>query len=146
MVLKISLTTFQNSLTLMKKEISRTFPTSGHLADVCILNSDICIIRDKHNQIATEICVAITDISTWEIQICLILNTDCFIYRYFYFIINGDISISNTDLVFQIQISALNRFKLKHRPEAHGPQRSPEYTAMKAIFSQIAVNVACKKK
>ena len=31
-------------------------------------------------------------------------------------------------------------------PEAHGPQRSPECTAMKAIFSQSTVNVACKKK
>ena len=32
------------------------------------------------------------------------------------------------------------------KPEAHGPQRSPECTAMKAIFSQNTVNVACKKK
>ena len=31
------------------------------------------------------------------------------------------------------------------KPEAHGPQRSPECTAMKAIFSQNIVNVACKK-
>ena len=31
------------------------------------------------------------------------------------------------------------------KPEAHGPQRSPECTAMKAIFSQNTVNVACKK-
>ena len=33
----------------------------------------------------------------------------------------------------------------KLKPEAHGPQRSPECTAMKAIFSQNTVNVACKK-
>ena len=31
------------------------------------------------------------------------------------------------------------------RPEAHGPQSSPECTAMKAIFSQNTINVACKK-
>ena len=31
------------------------------------------------------------------------------------------------------------------KPEAHGLQRSPECTAMKAIFSQNTVNVACKK-
>ena len=31
------------------------------------------------------------------------------------------------------------------KPEAHGPQRSPECTAMKATFSQNTVNVACKK-
>ena len=31
------------------------------------------------------------------------------------------------------------------KPEAHGPQRSPECTAMKAIFSQNTVTVACKK-
>ena len=30
-----------------------------------------------------------------------------------------------------------------NKPEAHGPQRSPECTAMKAIFSQNTVNVAC---
>ena len=30
-------------------------------------------------------------------------------------------------------------------PEAHGPQRSPECTAMQDIFSQNTVNVACKK-
>ena len=35
---------------------------------------------------------------------------------------------------------------IKYDPEAHGPQRSPECTAMKAIFSQNTVNVACKKK
>ena len=29
--------------------------------------------------------------------------------------------------------------------EVHGPQRSPECTAMKAIFSQNTVNVVCKK-
>ena len=33
----------------------------------------------------------------------------------------------------------------KLKPEAHGSQRSPDYTAMKAIFSQNTVNVACKK-
>ena len=32
------------------------------------------------------------------------------------------------------------------KPEDHGPQRSPECTAMKAIFSQNTVNVAWKKK
>ena len=31
------------------------------------------------------------------------------------------------------------------KPEAHRPQRSPECIAMKAIFSQNNVNVACKK-
>ena len=31
------------------------------------------------------------------------------------------------------------------KSEAHGPQRSPECTAMKAIFSQNTVNGACKK-
>ena len=31
------------------------------------------------------------------------------------------------------------------KPEAHGPQRSPEYAAMKAIVSQNTVNVACNK-
>ena len=31
-------------------------------------------------------------------------------------------------------------------PEAHGPQRSPACTAMKAIFSQNTVNVACKNQ
>ena len=31
------------------------------------------------------------------------------------------------------------------KPEAHGQQRSPECTAMKAIFSQNSLNVACKK-
>ena len=30
-------------------------------------------------------------------------------------------------------------------PEAHGPQRSPECTDTKAIFSPNTVNVACKK-
>ena len=34
---------------------------------------------------------------------------------------------------------------LEIKPEAHGPQRSPECTAMTAIFSQNTVNVACKK-
>ena len=38
-------------------------------------------------------------------------------------------------------IHALNHEKT----EAHGPQRSPECTAMKAIFSQNTVNVAYKK-
>ena len=42
--------------------------------------------------------------------------------------------------MFDIKISALLL-----KPEAHGPQRSPECTAMKAIFSQNTVNVACKK-
>ena len=31
------------------------------------------------------------------------------------------------------------------KPEAHWPQRSPDYTAIKAIFSQNTVNFACKK-
>ena len=35
---------------------------------------------------------------------------------------------------------------LKAKPEAHGPQCSPECTAIKAIFSQNNVNVACNKK
>ena len=30
-------------------------------------------------------------------------------------------------------------------PEAHWPQHSPECTAMKVIFSQNTVNVACQK-
>ena len=33
----------------------------------------------------------------------------------------------------------------KFKPEAHGPQHSPECTVLKAIFSQNTVNVACKK-
>ena len=36
-------------------------------------------------------------------------------------------------------------FKFHLKPEAPWQQRSPECTAMKAIFSQNAVNVACKK-
>ena len=32
-----------------------------------------------------------------------------------------------------------------NKPEAHGPQCSPECTGMKAIFSQNTVKVACKK-
>ena len=32
------------------------------------------------------------------------------------------------------------------KPEDHGPQRSPECTAMKVIFSQKTVNIACKKE
>ena len=46
-----------------------------------------------------------------------------------------------------IRINMVESNTSKHRkPEAHGPQRSPEYTAMKAIFSQNTVNVACQKK
>ena len=36
-------------------------------------------------------------------------------------------------------------FSWKFKPETHGPQHSPECTAMKAIFSKNTVNVACKK-
>ena len=36
-------------------------------------------------------------------------------------------------------------YRKLEKPEAHGPQRSPECTAMKALFSQNTVNVACKK-
>ena len=35
--------------------------------------------------------------------------------------------------------------KNEEKPEAHGPQCSPECIAMKAMFSQNTVNVACKK-
>ena len=35
---------------------------------------------------------------------------------------------------------------INEQPEAHGPQRSPDCTAMKAIFSQDTVKVAGKKK
>ena len=38
-----------------------------------------------------------------------------------------------------------NNTHAKLKPEARGPQRSPECTAMKAIFSQNTVNVAGKK-
>ena len=34
----------------------------------------------------------------------------------------------------------------KPEPEAHGPQGSPECIAMKTLFGQNTVNVACKKK
>ena len=46
-------------------------------------------------------------------------------------------------IVYRAQ-GILNFFFFK--PEAHGPQRSPECTAMKVIFNQNTVNVACKKK
>ena len=46
-------------------------------------------------------------------------------------------------IVYQAQ-GILNYFVCK--PEAHGPQRSPECISMKAIFSQNTVYVACKKK
>ena len=36
-------------------------------------------------------------------------------------------------------------FTNNEQPKAHGPQRLTECTAMKAIFSQNIVNVACKK-
>ena len=43
-------------------------------------------------------------------------------------------------------ISGKKKTVHKAEPEANGPQRSHECTAMKAIFSQNTVDVACKKK
>ena len=43
----------------------------------------------------------------------------------------------------QIWINEVLQVGLILKPEAHGPQCSPECTAMKAIFSQNTVNVAC---
>ena len=41
---------------------------------------------------------------------------------------------------------SVKKKKKKTKPEAHGPQHSLECIAMKAIFSQNTVNVACKRK
>ena len=49
-------------------------------------------------------------------------------------------------LLYCFMLDNLGVTRAIQNPEAHGPQRSPECTAMKAIFSQNNVNVACKKK
>ena len=52
----------------------------------------------------------------------------------------------NGSTMFADAAASINHNSPKEQPEAHGPQRSPECTAMKAIFSQNTVIVACKKK
>ena len=55
--------------------------------------------------------------------------------------------------VYPVDISLFTKFdeiptlpvQFIKEPKAHGPQHSPESTAMKAMFSQNIVNVACKK-
>ena len=42
-------------------------------------------------------------------------------------------------------ILSLRSFVASFKPETHGPQRSPECTGRKTIFSQNTVNVARKK-
>ena len=70
----------------------------------------------------------------------------------------GDVDISNFIIIHLCFITHIcndldkhhSVFKLekkkkkKKKTEAHVPQCSPECTAMKAIFSQNTVNVACK--
>ena len=48
-------------------------------------------------------------------------------------------------MFFYVLINHLAHHSQYMIPEAHGQQRSPECTAIKAIFSQNTVNVACKK-
>ena len=56
------------------------------------------------------------------------------------------LKISHSVNLYKNSIDIGQKIYTFFKPEAHGPQRSPECTAMKAIFSQNTVNVACKKK
>ena len=53
--------------------------------------------------------------------------------------------LSNADAVVTAIALPVLTYRQAKKPEALGPRRSPECTAMKAIFSQNTVNVACKK-
>ena len=53
--------------------------------------------------------------------------------------------VADLCLVFNHRSLKFIQILIIKKPEAHGPQRLPECIAMKAIFSQNTVNVACKK-